>query len=827
MHPTVRMLADFRYAVRTLRQNPGFALVAILSLALGIGAAAAAFSSADALVLRPMAVPDASGVIRVHSLLRDTKSNTEGRFFRLSYPDYADLRDRSHSFAGLTAAQITSLGFAAEKGALAEMKSGEAVSGNFFAVLGVPMELGRGFRDDEDQVRGRDAVAVLSHEVWQSAFAASREVLGRTIFLNGIAFTVVGVVPDSFLGSNHFGRTDIFVPLAMAPRLSGQAQADILERRDYRELMVRGRLRPGVGLPQAAAEVRVIGQQLATAYPATNREASLVAFTDRQSYMEQEPLQAAFIVFLLSIGGVVLLIACANVTNLMLVRARARSREIAVRLAIGAGRFRLIRQLLMESLVIATIGGALGLLVAQANADMFSRFRIPSDPPLVFDVRLDARVVLFTLLVTLASVLLCGIVPAFRSTRLDLVPALKSGKGDNGKGRRFLGRNTLVVAQVAGSLVLLVFASQIYRGFTIVLGKPPGFRVDHLLAARFNPSLARYAPAQTADFYKRLLDRSRTLPGVTSAALAQDVPMGLHGGGLSRVSPEGFRLPAGADAVDVMSTSISDDYFRTLGIPIVEGREFQVTDRADSPRVAIVNELFAKHYYPNGSALGKRFRLNGSNGAAVEIVGVAKQSHYTFVIESPMDYLYLPMTQSPENEMAILLGTAGPPADLAPSLRGLVRSLDATQPVFGVHTMDEFFEQRVRMAMNIVVVQIAGMGSLGLALALIGLYGLVTYSVGLRQREIGIRMAVGADSASVLRLILKHGMLLASTGVVLGLLLSVLAERPTTAAIGSAGFNLPLLAMVSIGLLAVTGLGAFIPARRAARLDPNVVLRQE
>jgi len=821
------MLHDFRYALRTLRQNPGFSLVAIVSLALGIGAAAAAFSSADALVLRPMAVPDASGIIRVHTLLRDAKSTNEGQFYRLSHPDYVDLRDRNRSFAGLTAAQSTSFGFAAEKGALAEMKSGELVSGNFFAVLGVRLELGRGFRADEDQVRGRDAVVVLSHELWQNAFAANREALGSTIYLNGIAFTVVGVAPDSFLGSNHFGRTSLFVPLAMGPRLAGDAQPDMLERRDFRELMVRGRLQPGVSLPQAAAEVGVIGQQLARAYPDTNRSAGLVAFTDRQSYLAQEPFQAAFITFLLSMGVIVLLIACANVTNLMLVRARARSREIAVRLAIGAGRGRLIRQLLMESLVIATLGGALGLLVAQANVDLFSRFRIPSDPPFVLDVRLDARVVLFTLLASMMSVLLCGLVPALKSTRLDLVPALKSRKGDDGKGKRFLGRNVLVTAQVAGSLVLLVFASQIYRGFTIVLARPAGFRVDHVLAARFDPSLARYKPAQTADFYKRLLDRSPSLPGVKSAALAQEIPMGMHGAGLSRVEPEGFRLPSGTDAIDVLSNTVSEGYFATMGIPLVEGREFQVTDRPGSPRVAIVNELFASHYYPGTSAVGKRFRLNGPGGPTVEIVGVAKQSHYTFVIESPMNYLYLPLAQNPQSEMTLILGTAGPSGDVAAPLRDMVKSLDPGEPMFAVITMEEFFDQRVRAAMALVIEQIGGMGLLGLILALIGLYGLITYTVGLRQREIGIRMAVGADPASVLRMILRHGMVLALSGVAIGLSLSLLAEKPTTAAVGSAGFNVPLLTLVSIGLLAVAALGAYIPARRAALLDPNVVLRQE
>ena len=821
------MLHDLRYALRTLRQSPGFALVAILSLALGIGANSAMFSFADALLLRPLPVPDSSGIVTVQGLMRGESFARFAAYLPLSYPDYVDLRDRSKSFAGLTAAQFGSFGFTAQKGALPQMKFGELVSGNFFSTLQVQPALGRGFRPDEDQVRGRDAVVVLGHTLWKDDFAASPDVIGRTIFLNGIAFTVIGVAPEEFAGSNGVIRSALFVPLAMGPSLGGDARESLMDQRDNRTLTVRGRLQPGVSVAQAAAEVRVIGQQLAKAYPATNRTSSLVAATDRTAKMQQDPYDTILLFFLLGLSGLVLLIACANVMNLMLSRARGRSREIAVRLAIGAGRGRLIRQLLTESLVIAVLGGAAGLFLAQAGVDFFSHLRIPSAVPIVVDVKLDTRVLLFALLASVASALIFGLAPALRTTNPELAPALKAGKGEDGKRRRLFGRNGLVVAQVAGSLVLLVFATQAYRGAAATLSAPVGFRTDHLLVASFDPSLARYTLDETREFYKKLLERARAVPGVQSAALAQAVPMSPTGGGASRIVPENVPLPPGADAILVASNNVSDGYFEAMGVPIIEGRGFRATDGPGTPRVAIVNELFAQKYYPKQSAIGKRLRVTGPDGGMVEIVGVAKRSKYFFIVEPGIEYLYLPATQTPPTGMTLLLQSAGPPADMAAPLRDMVRSMDPSQPVFGVSTMSEFFDQRAKNMLNMLIRIQAGLGLLGLVLALVGLYGLMTYSVGLRQREIGIRMAIGAEPSGVLKMVLKQGMLLAGVGIVIGVVLSVVAGKPFTALLETNGFNLPLLALVAAGLLAAAAFGAFIPARRASLLDPNKVLRQD
>ncbi|MGO9268868.1 MAG: ABC transporter permease [Terriglobia bacterium] len=821
------MLNDLRYALRTLRHNPGFALVAIISLGLGIGANAAIFSLVEFLLLRPLPVPHASEVVVVQAQLRGESTG----FIQqagLSYPDFIDFERKNKSFAGLVASQYFPLGFAQDTATLPKMKFGALVSGSFFDVLGVSPSLGRSFRADEDQVPGRDAVAVLGHDFWGTEFASSPDVVGKSIFLNGLRFTVVGVAPEAFRGPMVFMRADLYVPLAMQPALAGGSQQNELEMRGLRPLRVQGRLKPGVSIRQAAAEAGVISQQLAQAYPETNRTCSLEVGTYFHTQVEQYSTPALAFLLMTALAGVVLLIACANVMNLMLSRASARSREIAVRLAIGAGRVRLIRQLLTESLVIAILGGALGLLIAQAGAGLVSRFRIPSDIPVVLDIGLDSRVLVFVLLVSVATAILFGLAPALQSTRPDLVPALKSGGGTPGKQRRFLGRNALVVAQVAGSLLLLVFATQIFRAASYLLSSPIGFRADHLLTAGFNPTLARETMEQTKEFYRQLLDQARTLTGVRTAALSQGVPfMQFTGISSTRVIPEGVQLPVGTEAVTLFSNTVSEGYFRTLGVPIVAGRDFLLSDRAESPRVAIVNEQFARKYYPSQSAIGKRLQLNGADGPFAEIIGVAKQSKYLNPLEPPMEYLYLPWDQNRTAAMTLMLETEGPPAAMAGPLRDLLRRLDAKQPIYAVRSMQEVYDLTVKQRMDIIRQIIGALGFFGLALALVGLYGLMMYSVSLRHREIGIRMAIGADHTAVVRMVLKQAMLLATTGVAIGLLLSLLASKVTAALPGGHGFDLPLVAPVTLALLAMAALGAYFPARRASQVDPNTVLRQE
>lgn len=825
------MLSDLRYAFRTLRHNPSFAAIAILSIALGIGANAAIFSLAEFLLLRPLPVPHASQIVVV---LAHTRGESAGLLEQagLSYPDYADLRRNSKSFAGLAASQYVPFGFVRDQNTLPKRKFGVLASGNFFDVLDVRPALGRSFRPDEDQVPGRNAVVMLGHECWVTEFASSPDVLGKIIFLNGLPFTVIGVAPQSFLGPMVWMRADLYVPLAMQPALAGVSQPNELEMRELRVLRVQGRLKRGVSVGQAAAETEVIGEQLAQAYPKTNRTCSLTAGTYWQTQIEQYPVPALAFLCMMALAAVVLLIACANVMNLMLSRASARAREIAVRLTMGAGRGRLTRQLLTESLVIALLGGALGLLIAEVNAALFSRFRIPSDIPIVLNFGIDWQVFLFTLLASVASAILFGLAPALQSTKPDLVAALKSGGIMASKPRRFLGRNALVIAQVAGSLVLLVLATQIFRGASILLSSSTGFRTDHLLTAGFNPTLARETMQQAKEFYRQLLDQARTLGGVKSAALAQSLPLmespELTGISSMQVIPEGYQLPAGTEAVRALTNIVSEGYFGTIGVPIVEGREFLETDRVDTRRVVIVNEQFAHRYYPNEGAIGRRLRLNGADGPVAEIVGVAKQSKYLNPIaEPPIEYMYLPWAQNPTAAMTLLLETERSPADEAGAMRDLVRRLDSNQPVYAVRPMQEVYDIAVRQRMDIIREIIGGLGFLGLVLALVGLYGLMSYLVSLRYREIGIRMAIGAAPLSVVTMVLKQGLVLAGWGVAIGLLLSVGMSRVTAALPGNYSLNLPFIAPVTLALLAMAAVGAYIPARRASKVDPNSVLRHE
>jgi len=825
------VLSDLRYAIRTLRHNPGFAAIAILSLALGIGANTAIFSLAEYLLLRPLPVPRPSEIVVVQAKVRGESMGLMEQA-GLSYPDYVDLQRKSKSFAGLAASHYIPFGFARDRTTSPRMKFGALVSGNFFDVLEVRPELGRAFRVDEDQVPGRDAVVILGHACWETEFASSPDVIGKTIYLNGLPFTVIGVTSEAFGGPLIWIRADLYVPLAMQPVLAGGSQPNELEMRGLRALTVQGRLKPGVSVRQASAEARVIGEQLAQTYPQTNRTCALSVGTYRQTHIEQYSTPALAFLCMLALSSVVLLIACANVMNLMLSRASARAREIAVRLAMGAGRLRLTRQLLTESLVIAILGGALGLLIAQAFAAMLSRVRIPSDLPLVLDFGLDSQVLLFALLVSVASAILFGLAPALQCTKPDLVASLKASGIAAGKPRKFFGRNTLVIAQVAGSFVLLVFATQIFRGAAILLSSPMGFRTDHLLTAGFNPALARESTEQTRKFYRQLLDQARTLRGVKSAALTQAIPLmerpELTGISSTRVIPEGFQLPAGTETLRVLSNTVSEGYFRTIGVSIVEGREFQLTDRADTPRVMIVNEQFARRYFPQQSAIGKRVQLNGANGPFAEIVGVAKQSTYINPIAEPsMEYLYLPWAQTPTTAMTLMLETEGPPAEEAGALRDLARRLDSNQPIYAVRTMQDICDLAVKQRMNIIRQMIGALGLLGLVLALVGLYGLMTYSVSLRYREIGIRMAIGAAPLDVVAMVLKQGMMLAAIGVLIGFLLSLEISRLTAALPGGHGFNSPFILPVALALLAIAAVGAYIPARRASRVDPNDVLRHE
>ena len=819
------MIQAIGYALRVLRKDPGFTLVAIGSLALGIGATSAGFSFADALLLRPLPVLRPDRVVAINT----TKPAPFGSNSPISYPDYVDLRDHNHSFGGLVAASYAKFGFSPDARTLPRMKLGMFVSGNFFPVLGVEPALGRGFRPDEDRVDGRDAVAVLGHAFWVSQFGASASALGSRMRLNGVEVTVVGVAPESFTSLDTILRPEFFVPIAMAPRL---VPGTNLRDRDAGWLTVKGRLKPGATVEQANADVSAISRTLEKLHKEFKPDRRLLAETELQFRIDQGPHIPAMSNMLILLGVCVLLVACANVAGLLLSRARARSREIAVRLAVGAGRLALVRQLLLENLLVAVAGGVGGIAVADATAEFWSRIPVPTDLSLAFNIGVDRRVLLVTLAASVVSTLLFGLAPALRATRPDLVPALKSIDAGSVGRRRLWGRNAIVAAQVALSMVLLAVSAVLVEGFHSTLSQGPGYRTDRLLLSSFDTEMVHYTEEQTREFYENLLTRARSDSRVRSAALAFPTPMyALEQPG---TFPEDWPLPRDHKPLKTNTAYVSEGYFQTLDIPIVQGREFRLSDRPHAPLVAVVNEQMASHYWPGRSPLGKRVHLGELDGPLAEVVGVAKMSKYGWIAEPPADVIYLPFRQHPRPMLQLVMeSNAADAGTLAPVMRDAVRGLDPDMPVFDVRTMHDFYTQRGVRTPNMIVEVVASLGLMGLALAVVGVYGLVAYSVSRRTREIGIRMAMGADRRGVVWMVLHQGLRLGAAGVAVGMVGGFLAGRAVTSTstvwAGGArtGVNPLVLGVTAVILLAMTMLAAWAPARRASQIDPMRALHDE
>jgi putative ABC transport system permease protein len=811
---------EIRLTFRVLAKNRGFTAIAAMSLALGIGANSAIFSLADALLLRPLPIRDPGAVVTV------TTNTPDNPYSGVSYPNYRDLRGKSQSFDGVVAFQLSTWGVASSANEIAQMRMGLIVSDNFFQVLGVEPTLGRSFRPEETRVPGRDAVVVLAHDFWYNQFAADRSVIGRTIRLNGIDFTVVGVAPESFTGVDQYIRPALFVPVTMKQRLDA-SKDNPLETRGNHDFTVKARLKPGMSLGTARAELTTIWNNLQQSYPDTNRGRKIDGKTEIQARYQQDPYDAILVMFLMGLVGLVLIIACANVANLLLARASSRSREIAIRLAVGASRMRLVRQLLLESLVLALLGGLLGVVLGYAGIRFLQRIQVPTDLPVVISVQLDHRVLAFSLIAALVSALFFGLMPALQSTKMGLVPALKAGgQGLQGR-RRTIGRNILVVGQVALSMALLVAAGMLVDAVGKTLTFDTGFRTDHLLMMEFDTALVRYTDEQTREFYRSLRDRASALPGVRSVAMTCYVPFSPNGYGKS-VVPEGYEFPKGRDSASTPGAVVDEHYFDTMKMAIIRGRGFTAGDKAGARRVAVVNEEFARSYWPKQDPIGKRFRLNDSKGPWLEVVGLTRTSRYFFIAEPPMKFLYLPFSQEQNSRMSLIVETFADPATIAMPLRAVVRGIDPNQPIYNVRTFSSFYEQRaIAVAMTLMQV-VATMGLLGLTLALIGLYGLIAYSVSRRTQEIGIRMAIGADRVEVLKMVLRQGFVLVLAGIAAGGALSVVVARML--AIGLAGLGTPnpiTYVVVPIALLLITLAACYIPARRASLIDPIRALRYE
>jgi putative ABC transport system permease protein len=535
------------------------------------------------------------------------------------------------------------------------------------------------------------------------------------------------------------------------------------------------------------------------------------------------------IAMLSTLALAVLFVACANVAGLLTSRAPVRAREMALRLAIGAGRGRLIRQLITESLIIAVAGGVLGLAVGYAGMTLFRQIEIPTDLPIMVAFQMDRRALLFSLVVAIASAVIFGLVPAIQATRADLTAVMKAGDSVAPGRRRRWGRALLVGGQVAVSVVLLVVAMFMYRGFRQQLTSGPGYRTDHLLMMSLDPSLVRYTEAQSQQFFKEVAERARAVPGVKTVTMATFIPMSNDSIGTVTIAPEGFQFPAGKDNATILSSSVDEYYFDTMGLTILQGRNFRAEDSTGAPRVAVVNQQLAQHYWPNQNPLGKRFRSDDAEKSWVEVVGVVKTSKYLFIAEPHTDFVYLPYRQKAQQRMILLAQSSGDPASLVTPLREVVRGLDVNLPIYNVRTMEELYRMRAISVFNVLIGIVGAMGGMGLGLSIVGLYGLVAYAASRRTREIGIRMAIGATRTTVLRMVLRQGIVLALAGLVVGLAGSVGAGELLRAAFPSGDDQRDVLALVLVVpvVLAVTFLATYIPARRASRLDPMKALRYE
>src|SRR5580658_6990202 len=809
------ILADIRYALRTLRRQPAFVAVAVLSLTLAIGANSAIFSFADALLLRPLPVKDPAAVFDV------TSTTPDDPFEGMSFPDYRDLSDKSRSFSGLAAYRLTSLAVSANPAAPAQIRFANLVSANFFPVAGVTASTGRTFLPDESA----QPVAIVSHDFWRQNYAGNHSAIGSSLRLNGIVFTIVGVAPASFTGLDRFALPSIFVPLGMAQRLDGE-MADPLEDRGRHDLVVKGRLSPGASRKSAQAETAIIGAALEHEYVKTNRNRHMAVRTELQRRIQQSPQLLALVKMLMGLVALILIIACSNVANLLLARGRTRSREIAIRLSIGAGRSRVVRQLMTEGLILAMAGATAGLFVAYGGILLLNMQSVPSDPPFVLGVQLDWRVVQFSLLAALGSCIFFGLAPAWQTARTDFVRALKTGVDGASGTRRSFGRDVLVAGQIALATVVLIAAAMFLASFRNILAEPAEFRTDHLIGMDTAPAALHYSPEQTQAFYRRLVNRVRTMAGVAGVAMTEALPLSPSQTGVT-VVPEGYQFPKGREKTIAFGAAVDAAYFRTMNVEIQRGRAFTDDDRAGSRRVAIVNQQFAKTYWPNQDAIGKRIGVDGMDGPA-EVVGVAKTGHYLSVNEKAATFVYLPYEQNPRSRMTLIVQSAGDPGALATPLREAVRSIDGNVPVFNLRTVATLYESRVTDTWLNYFQMVGTMGFIGLALATTGLYGLVAYTVSRRVKEFGIRVAIGATRRDVVWLVERRGLMLAGVGIGIGGALTAAAAPMLAAGFPGLGVSSPAVyALVALALLMVSAVASFVPARRAARLDPLRALRNE
>jgi putative ABC transport system permease protein len=804
------MLQDLRYSVRVLARTPAFSVVAVLALALGIGANTAMFSVVNALLIRPLAYRDADLLVKINNW--EGKANNESA---VSPPGFADYRDQSHSFENVSAIYLghnSALNFS-EQGEPERFEAGR-VSANFFATLGVEPLLGRGFLPEEDQP-GRNRVVVLSYGLWVRRFGADRELVGRDIRLNGQGYTVAGVMPRSFRWENH----DLWTPLALAPENFAPDQ------RGSEYLAVIARLKPDVSLEQAQADMNtlasVIKQNHPDFYPAEE------SWGVRVSSLQHEVVGSIRPALLILLGavGFVLLIACANVANLLIARAAARRTEIAIRSALGAGRLDIIRQLLTESLVLALLSGGLGLLLAVWSLDLLIKLS-GTNIPRAQEIGIDGRVLGFTLLVSLLTAILFGLLPAIQSSKADLQAVLKEG-GRSSTGGKNRVRAVLVVADVALSLVLSIGAGLLIRSFERIQGISPGFQPRGVLTMKLSlPSFKYREPNQVTAFYEQTLEKVKAIPGVESASAISDLPLSgsVHSGSFNI---ENRPSAPGRDEPHADLRSVTPEYFETLKIPLLKGRYFTDQDTREGRPVAIIDESLARLYFPDEDPIGKRVEFQPGKPIWRDIVGVVGSVKHKGLDVDFKEKLYYPHAQVSPPTMFLAIRVANDPMSVAAAVRDAVREVDGDQPVYKIMTMEQLVGDSLTQR-RLSVVLLGSFAVVALILAAVGLYGVISYSVAQRTHEIGLRMALGAPQNDIFRMVVGQGMLLTLIGTGLGLAGAFALTRVMANLLfGITATDPATFALVPI-VLAGVALGAcVVPARRAMRVDPMVALRYE
>lgn len=813
------LIKDIRYAVRSLIKRPGFVAIAVITLALGIGANTAIFSLVNTVLLRSLPVDRPGQIVSVAVRGKDDSMSA------FSYPNYKDFRDRNEVLSGLLVYRFVPLSLS--RGGTNERVWGYEVSGNYFDVLNVKAIRGRTFLPEEDKTPLTHPVMVVSYDSWQKRFGGDPNIVGKDVLINNHQFQVIGITPEGFKGTEFVYSPEIWLPAAMIEW--AEPGATWLDDRGTKNFFGVGRLKDGISTTQAAASLNLLGQQLGKEYPDTNEGQSIKIDAPGFILPDLRGAVVSFTWVMMVAVGLVLLVTCTNLAGLMLARATDRRKEIAIRLAMGANRFRLIRQLLTESVLLSVIGGAAGLVLAVWILRLLLALRPPIDFPLALDVGIDWRVLLFSLGVSIAAGVIFGLAPSLQATRPNLVGTLKDTAAQGGAARTRL-RSVLVVAQIAISLVVLIAAGLVVRSLQQLQTMNPGFEPNSALTMSFDLGLQGYDEPRGQQFYKQLTERVRALPGVESAAVGNYIPLSLNYNSRN-IFVEGKPAERGENVPTSMNASAGPDYFKTMATPIVQGREFTDQDLEQSEKVAIVNETFVRKMMPElqntADAVGKRFSFSDASGPFRRIVGIAKDGKYFNIAEDPRAFVWTPISQDYSSSGILLVRTKSNPEALLSPVRGQIQAIDANLPVFDVNTLN--IHMRLALFPAKVAATVLGVfGLVALMLAAIGVYGITSYAVAQRTHEIGVRLALGAQLGDVLRLVLGHGLKLTLIGVAIGLFGAYIVTRAITSVLYGVSATDPLtFGLVSLLLIGVALVACYVPARRATKVEPLIALRNE